>query len=227
MQSYNPERLRYMPQQAPFDKHLDSPGETYAAHVKDQHAQRQADELLAMRQQAQEAELANAEVSQRQKAIGMQRDERHQNSRDDLYNRQEDRRENSMVLDRQRVEDADTERLLHALYYGNTEQEQKYAAMLLQKKGYMPPEPLHDETSAPPAAVAPPAPPAPAAAPNTHVTAGQASALSNQLDSIDQTYSKGLGVQPGIPRKYIPGQPSLSAAKSGEFLSEGDPLNKL
>jgi hypothetical protein len=226
MQSYNPERLRYMPQQAPFDKRLDSPGETYAAHVKDQHAQRQADELLAMRQQAQEAELANAEVSQRQKAIGMQRDERHQNSRDDLYNRQEDRRENSMVLDRQRVEDADTERLLHALYYGNTEQEQKYAAMLLQKKGYMPPEPLHDESMAPVAPGTPQAPPAPPA-PKTHVSVGQASSLDKQLDGIDAQYSKGLGVQPGIPRKYIPGQPGLGVAKSNEFLSEGDPLNKL
>lgn len=235
MQTYNPERLRYLPQQEPFNKHLDAPGAAYAEHMKDVEAKRQAEQVMAMRQAAQEEDMRRGQVADEQRAIGMNRDEAHAQSRDELYGRQEERRQGEALFNRQKLTKAEHEQLIHDLYFppgtpGTPEYvaRQEYAAAALQRAGYQPPEPILEDAPAAPGATAAPAMPAAPAAPPKPMTPKD-KVLSGQLDNIDATYSKGLGVKPG----FIAGRPSAptaqrpEVAKSNAMLDPDDPYNKL
>ena len=234
MLEYNPEHLRYLPQQAPFDKHLDAPGSVYAEHQKDLVAQQQARELMAMKQQAQAEDIRHSQVGDQQHAIGMQREEGHANRRDTVAEQEAARRENQVAFDRQRLEHSDIEKWANLMAYGKTPEEQQYAASMLQALHGKKTRQLFEK----PTPVAPVAPPVEVKDPTLggtieavdgqpmgHVKPPTAAdnKLSGELDGIDQTYSKKLGVAPG---RYIPGA-RLPVAKSTAMLSQDDPYNKL
>jgi hypothetical protein len=194
-------------------------------------AQEEAKKAMALRQQAQEEDMRRGQVADEQRAIGMQRDEAHTNHRDALYDKQEERRQGEVLFNRQKLTKAEHEQLIHDLYFppgepGTPEYvaRQEYAAAALQRAGYQPPEPILEDA---PAAPGPAAAPAAPAAPPKPMSPKDA-ALNGQLDGIDATYSKGLGVKPGfIAGRAAPRAPRAEVAKSNAMLSEDDPLNKL
>ena len=244
MAQYNPEHLRYLPQQDPFNKHLDAPGNAYAEHMKDVEAQRQAREAMALRQQQQEHNIENDDITNRPHAIGMQRDEAHTNRRDSAYEREVASRESQVAFDRARLKHADIEKWANLMAYGKTPEEKEYAASMLQALHGKKTRQLFDEVQPEAPVGAPEEAPVEVRDPTLggtidpmdgramgHVkppTAADAK-LSSQLDGIDQTYSKGLGAKPG----FIPGRPATPAvpraevAKSNAMLDPADPYNQL
>lgn len=197
---YENEPLMYRPEREPFNAHLDRPAEVMRQHMLDQQAKEQADRVMAQRDMELQMRAGSEASAQGQRAREFDASERHGQRRDDLYDRQEERRNREVVLDRNKLTDQEHEKLIHQLFYGATEPEQRYAAAELARHGFMPPEPLYDE---PPGAM-PSAAPAPQGAPPASAKPmgkGDA-ALSSQLDNIDATYSKGLGAKPGLGMPY-------------------------
>lgn len=210
--------LRYYPMSEYSQKGFDlaTPMKAYQDHQRDLQTQKLAEQAMQLRQQEATRAASNDDIANRQRAIGMQREEAHTNRRDDLYAKQEDRRQGEVLFNRHKLTSAEHEQLIHDLYFppgepGTPEYvaRQQYAAAALQRAGYMPPEPITEDEY--PAAVgSPPGQPGAPAEVRDPTLGGtllpddagarapsQADAqLSGQLDDIDKTYSKGLGARP-------------------------------
>lgn len=206
MAGVNGEGLRYYPMAENGTRGFDlaTPMKAYQDHQKDLQAQKLAEQAMALRQQGQSEDMRRGQVADQQRAIGMQRDEAHTNHRDALYDKQEERRQGEVLFNRQKLTKAEHERLIHDLYFppgepGTPEYvaRQEYAAAALQRAGYRPPEPILEDAPTAPGPAAAPGGPAPSAV-SRKPMAPQDAALSGELDKIDATYSKGLGVAPGL-----------------------------
>ncbi len=257
MAGVNGEGLRYYPMAENGTRGFDlaAPMKAYQDHQKDLQAQKLAEQAMALRQKGQSEDMRRGQVADQQRAIGMQRDEAHTNHRDALYDKQEERRQGEVLFNRQKLTKAEHEQLIHDLYFppgepGTPEYvaRQEYAAAALQRAGYRPPEPILEDAPAAPGPAEPAAPARPMGPKDAALNAqldgidktyskglGVApgagtkdAALSGQLDNIDATYSKGLGVKPGFIAGRPPARaPRAEVAKSDAMLDPADPYNKL
>lgn len=248
MSEYDPRPLMYRPQREGYTPDLAGIADTWRRGQLDQQAKQQAEQAIAQR----DRELAMHERSGNRADTRAEHqtanDERHANSRDALYAQEEERRNREVVLDRKRLMQADHEKLLHQLFYAATPEEAQYAAAELKRNGYEA-TPMHGDSTTP-ARTQPSAVPTPEAPPDDPTLGGtplppdqngsmgrspmrppaprrpgEDAALSNELDSIDQTYSKGLGVAPKLPGSYSPLR--ARAVASDQLLSADDPYNKI
>lgn len=248
----NPYRLQYIP--APDNSEMQYKMFTEPLRMRQQGRE---NDFRMRSEQRQETRDTNADerdrVSQEQRARQMLMENQRSGQREDLYAKQEERRNRAATLDQSRLTDAEHEKLIHALFYAQTPEEQHYAAQELMRHGYHV-EPL-EGASAPTAPAPPsPAPIAPPKAPMSPQDAATSSALdqaeadimpkltghggkgspagdaalSGQLDQIDQKYSAGLGVPPGgLPGSAMGRRPSPGVARSNAMLSPDDPYNRL
>lgn len=236
---YENQPLQYLPERNEPGIDFAGPMQAYQAHQKDLRAQEEAKQMMALRQREQGFREDQGAQEMAMRGRDIDRGEQHQNRRDALAEKEEGRRASSVVFDRKRLEHEDIEKWAHLMAYGSTPAEREYAASMLKGMYGLQVEPLLPEE---PAASAQTTPARPAqndptlggtlqaddAQPMGHVGASKPgdAALSSELDNIDQTYSKGLGVAPGAAPKYLPGGRSLAAKRSDLLLSEGDSLNK-
>ena len=256
MAEYDPGQsaLRYLPQQAPYIPDLSGPMEVHRRHMLDLQAKEQADRVMAQRSQEMAQHQGNNERDAAQHAHEFERSDRRAGQREDLYAKEEERRNNEVVFNHKRLRDQEHEQLLHQLYYGATPAEQAYAADVLRRAGDLP-EPMYaSDFPTPGAGKAAPVAGEPAPVDEAEPSMPQAkfpgmaeqramrppmgardAQTARQLDSVPSAPQLPPGAAPGglpAPRgtgKYFPGSRAIpSQSLADEYgLAPDDPLRKL